>query len=136
MIPMIDADTSAFNEFMEGLRMPRKTEAEKAARQAKMQAGLKTAVEVPLNTMRLGDAAWDTMVEVARHGNPASKSDIQVGARALETGIWGAFQNVLINLADIVDEEFKAQKRQAAEAMHKRATEKCAEVLGILEGSG
>ena len=26
LIPMIDADTSAFNEYMEGLRMPRNTE--------------------------------------------------------------------------------------------------------------
>ena len=31
---------------------------------------------------------------------------MQVGARALETGIWGAWQNVLINMPDIEDEAF------------------------------
>jgi glutamate formiminotransferase/formiminotetrahydrofolate cyclodeaminase len=133
LIPMIDADTSAFNEYMEGLRMPRGTEAEKEARIAKMQSGLKTAINVPLGTMRLGDGAWDALCEVARYGNPASKSDTQVGARALETGIWGAYQNVLINIKDVHDEAYKVKILEEADAMEKRSREKCAEVLAILD---
>jgi len=133
LIPMIDADTSAFNEYMEGLRMPRGTDAEKEARIAKMQAGLKTAINVPLGTMRLGDAAWDALCEVARYGNPASKSDTQVGARALETGIWGAYQNVLINIKDVHDEAYKVKILEEADVMEKRSREKCAEVLAILD---
>lgn len=132
LIPMIDADTNAFTEYMEGLRMPRDTEEQRAARSAKMQAGLKTAIRVPLKTMQLGDEAWDAMCEVARYGNPASKSDVQVGARALETGIWGAYQNVLINMGGIRDEAFKTDILAEAEAMMDRAQEKCAEVLAIL----
>lgn len=133
LIPMIDKDTSAFNEFMEGLRMPKSTEEEKTARKAKMQAGLKTAIEVPLHTMRLGDKAWDALLTTAKHGNPASKSDVQVGARALETGIWGAYQNVLINMIDIKDATFKAETLAEAEAMEKRSREMCAQVLTILD---
>jgi glutamate formiminotransferase/formiminotetrahydrofolate cyclodeaminase len=133
LIPMVDADTNAFNEFMEGLRMPRGTEAEKAARQEKMQSGLKTAIRVPLKTMRLGDQAWDPLCETARYGNPASKSDTQVGARALETGIWGAYQNVRINMVDLKDEVFKTEILKEADAIMTRAKEKCAEVLAILE---
>ena len=133
LIPMIDADTSAFNEYMEGLRMPQNTEVEKRTRQAKMQAGLKTAIEVPLTTMRLGDRAWDALLQVAKYGNPASKSDVQVGARALETGIWGAYQNVLINMVDIEDEEYRQQTLAEAEAILARASKRCAEVLVILD---
>ncbi|BBO83965.1 hypothetical protein DSCO28_45310 [Desulfosarcina ovata subsp. sediminis] len=133
LIPMIDKDTHAFNEYMDGLRMPKSTEKEKTARKAKMQAGLKTAVQVPLNTMRLGDKAWNALCETAKYGNPASKSDVQVGARALETGIWGAFQNVLINIAGIEDEVFKEKTMAEAKAIETRSREKCAEVLAILE---
>lgn len=133
LIPMIDRDTSAFNEYMEGLRMPRDTREEKAARKLKMQAGLKTAVQVPLSVMKHGDSAWEALCETARHGNPASKSDVQVGARALETGIWGAFQNVLINMADIEDKKFKAETLAEAEKIEKRARQKCKEVLAILD---
>ncbi len=57
LIPMIDADTSAFNEYMEGLRMPRGTEAEKEARIAKMQAGLKTAINEPVDLMQIS-GSW------------------------------------------------------------------------------
>jgi len=133
LIHKIDADTSAFNEYMAGLRMPKATKAEKAARQAKMQAGLKTAIKVPLTVMRLGDTAWDALCEVARYGNPTSKSDVQVGAKALKTGIWGAFQNVLINMKDVQDKTYKAQILQEAEAIAKHSAKKCAEVLSILK---
>ncbi len=133
LIPMIDADTSAFNEYMEGLRMPKETDEERLARSKKMQAGLKTAIKVPLTTMELGDSAWGALLEVARHGNPASKSDTQVGARSLETGIWGAYQNVLINMVDIKDEKFREVTLIEAEKLMNRASVNCAEVLKILD---
>lgn len=133
LIPMIDADTNAFNDYMAGLRMPKETEAQKAARAAKMQEGLKSAIRVPLRTMHLGDRAWGAMCEVARYGNIASKSDVQVGARALEAGIWGAYQNVLINAAGISDAAFKAEILQEAEAIMARAGSKCSLVMEILD---
>jgi glutamate formiminotransferase/formiminotetrahydrofolate cyclodeaminase len=133
LIPMVDADTNAFSEYMEGLRMPQGTAAEKRARREKMQAGLKTAIRVPLRTMQLGDRAWDPLCETARHGNPACKSDLQVGARALETGIWGAHQNVLINMVAVEDDAFREEILAEAEAIMARAKIKCAEVLAIME---
>ncbi len=133
LIPMIDKDTSAFNEYMKGLRMPKNTAEEKAVRNARMQAGLKTAIQVPLETMCLGDKAWDALITTAEHGNPASKSDVQVGAKALETGIWGAFHNVLINMVDIEDEVFKAETLARARTLKKRAQDKFAQVMAILD---
>ncbi len=133
LIPMIDADTSAFNEYMEGLRMPKETKAEQQTRTAKMQAGLQTAINVPLSTMQLGDKGWDALIEVARYGNPASRSDTQVGAKALETGIWGAYQNVLINMQDIKNENFRKKKLAEAEKLMQRAYRKCFEIIEILE---
>ena len=133
LIPMIDADTTAFNDFMEALRMPRSTDAERAERAECMQAGLKKAIDIPLTTMKLGDGAWDAFCEVARYGNPASRSDVEVGARALETGIWGAYKNVMINMTDISDDAFKTRITQEAKSIVSRAAQKCAEVLEILK---
>lgn len=133
LIPMIDADTSAFNEYVEGLRMPKETETEQQARTAKMQAGLQTAINVPLATMQFGDKAWDSLIKVAKHGNPASKSDTQVGAKALETGIWGAYQNVLINMQDIIDENYKETTLAEAEKIMQRAYRKCSGIIEMLE---
>lgn len=83
--------------------------------------------------MRFGDRAWDHLCEVARYGNPASSSDTLVGARALETGIWGAYQNVLINMADIQDAVYREEVLGEAEKIVARAALKCDEVLEILE---
>ena len=132
LIPLIDADTNAFNDYMTALGMPKGTDEEKAARHRAMQDGLKKAVEVPLTTMRTADSCWDAMVELAQHGNISMKSDLEVGARALETGIWGAGRNVLINLGDIEDHEFVARTREEAELLAARAREKATEVLTAL----
>ncbi len=132
LIPMIDADTNAFNDYMDAMRLPKNTAQEKAAREAAMQEGLKKAINVPLKTMKIGDSAWDAMLGVAKYGNIASKSDIEVGARSLETGIWGAYKNVLINMPQITDENYKKEILALAEDIVKRAKEKCEEVLKIL----
>ncbi len=133
LIPMIDADTEAFNDFVDAMRLPKSTQEEKKERLEKMQAGLKKAIQVPLRTMQIGDAAWDAMIETARHGNMASKSDVQVGARALEVGIWGAYQNVLINMKDIEDSSYIEETTAEAEKMKDRAVEKRDEILEILD---
>jgi glutamate formiminotransferase/formiminotetrahydrofolate cyclodeaminase len=133
LVPIIDADSNAFSEYMQGLQMPNVTDAQKDARTAKIEQGLKTAIEVPLKAMRLGDAAWKAMRLTAQHGNAVCKSDIQVGVRALETGIWGAYQNVCINMEGIKDHDFKAKTIEEAEAIVKRARQNCSKILKIID---
>jgi glutamate formiminotransferase/formiminotetrahydrofolate cyclodeaminase len=133
LIPMIDADTTAFNDFMDALRLPKGNPAERAERSKRMQAGLKKAADIPLSTMKIGDGAWDALCVVARFGNPASRSDVEVGAKALEAGIWGAYKNVMINVADVTDEDFKRRVTREADAIVNRAARKMNQVLAILE---
>ncbi|MCF8104786.1 MAG: glutamate formimidoyltransferase [Desulfohalobiaceae bacterium] len=133
LIPMIDQDAGAFQDYMSALRLPKETEEEERTRHKAMQDGLKTAVKVPFETMRLGDELWEAFLEAARYANPAARSDLQVGARSLETGIWGAYQNVRINLGDVEDRDFRDNTFEQAKAMAERAKAKCAEILGILE---
>ncbi|MFN8094397.1 MAG: glutamate formimidoyltransferase, partial [Vicinamibacteria bacterium] len=84
LLPLVDRDTRAFDAYLAAVGMPKDTDAEKAARHGAMQAGLKEAVQVPLLVMRTADACWETLVEMAAHGNPASRSDLEVGAKLLE----------------------------------------------------
>jgi glutamate formiminotransferase/formiminotetrahydrofolate cyclodeaminase len=133
LIPMIDEDTRAFNDFVAASGMPKDTDEQKAARHIAMQHGLRKAIDVPSRTMRIADTCWDAMVEMAQHGNAASRSDLEAGARSLETGIWGAWRNVLINLKDVEDEAFQKKTGAEAEVLARRAHEKLAETLAILE---
>jgi len=133
LIPMIDADTNAFNDYMDALRLPEDSKEDKDYKTEKLQQGLKKAIDIPLTTMKLADTAWDAMVEIAKYGNIASKSDVEVGAKAMETGIWGAYKNVMINMTDITDDNFKTKTNKLAEEIKIRAENQCKNVLKILE---
>lgn len=134
LLRAVDADTAAFAGFTAALRMPRDTEPQKAARRAAMQDGLKKATRVPLQTMQLADRAWDPLLEVARVGQYTSRSDVEVGAKALEACLYGAYRNVVVNLADIEDEAFREEMERQARALLERGGEKLAEVQEVTDG--
>ncbi|MBL0210891.1 MAG: glutamate formimidoyltransferase [Holophagaceae bacterium] len=106
LILAVDEDTNAFNGYMEALRLPKTTDAEKKARGAAMQAGLKEAVAVPLGTAELSLEAMKLADRVAQAGNPNSLTDALVGCAAAYTGVRGGLWNVMINLKDIKDGPF------------------------------
>tara|TARA_A100001015_G_scaffold193136_1_gene215255 strand:- start:787 stop:2196 length:1410 start_codon:yes stop_codon:yes gene_type:complete len=133
LIPMIDADTNAFNDYMEAMRLPKETDEEKRKRDAAMQAGLKVAIDVPLNVMRVANQVWPAMQVCAELGNLSSKSDLQVGARSLELGIWSALKNVEINMGDITDEDYKTKTLHEAQSIHRNAEKCCSQVLQTLD---
>lgn len=109
LLRAVDADTEAFNGYMEALRLPKNSADEKAARKAAMQAGLKAAVAVPLATAEQSFNAMKAAGRAAESGNPASLTDALVGAQAAFTGLRGGLWNVLINLKDIEDAAFVAE---------------------------
>ena len=133
LIPMIDADTNAFNDYITALGLPKDTEADRVFRAEQLQLGLKKAIDTPLAVMKTADAAWESLAKVAEFGNIASKSDVEVGARALEMGIWGAYKNVVINMADITDKAYKKDTLAAANALKERAAAMSRQVLEILD---
>jgi glutamate formiminotransferase/formiminotetrahydrofolate cyclodeaminase len=133
LIQLIDADTNAFSDFMEAMRLPQETDEEKATRKQAMQKGMKVAIEIPMKTIKTADRIWDDLIEVARIGNFSSRSDLEVGARALEVGIWGAYRNVVINLDGIDDENYRVEKEKEALDYSERAKDKMNEILEIVE---
>jgi glutamate formiminotransferase/formiminotetrahydrofolate cyclodeaminase len=132
LISMIDADTDAFADYVAALKLPETTEEENQYRTAQLQQGLKKAIEVPLSVMALGDKAWDAMIGVAQDGNIASRSDLEMGARALEVGIWGAYRTLVNNMDDIHDTQYRKKIMEKADAMRDRAVERCQKMLDIL----
>ena len=133
LIPMIDADTNAFADYVAALGLPENTDEENRFREAQLQLGLKKAIEVPLFIMTQGDKAWDAMMGVAQYGNIASRSDLEVGARALEAGIWGAYRTLVNNMDEINDPEYRKKILEKADAVRDRAAENRQKILDILE---
>ena len=57
---------------------------------------------------------------------------MQVGARALEVGVWGAYQNVMINMTGIEDEQFVKNVTNEAEKIKNHAEQACKNILQLL----
>uniref|UniRef100_H2YPE6 Formimidoyltransferase-cyclodeaminase n=1 Tax=Ciona savignyi TaxID=51511 RepID=H2YPE6_CIOSA len=107
LIPLVDKDSKAFDVFMAAMKLPKQTDEDKERRQKAMQEGILEAIDIPLKVLTTCNGAWPAVVEIATHGNINCLSDIQVGAKCLETGVWGAYQNVVINLPQVQDETLR-----------------------------
>ncbi len=127
LIALVDEDTEAFNRIMDVFAMPKGTPEEKAARSAALQDATLYATQVPLRTMKTSFEAFDLLEEMARKGNPASVSDVGVGALAARSAVFGAWLNVKINAAGLKDREkadaILAEAEKIADEAAKRETE-------------
>jgi glutamate formiminotransferase/formiminotetrahydrofolate cyclodeaminase len=94
---------------MDAFALPKESADEKAARAAAIEQATKYAAEVPLKVMETASKSYELLVEMGEKGNPASVSDVGVGALATRACIEGAALNVRINLAQLKDEKFKAE---------------------------
>src|SRR3989440_8914153 len=107
LLALVDEDTAAFTEVMDAFALPKESAEEKAARAAAIAKATKYAAEVPLKVMETASKSYELLAEMAERGNPASVSDIGVGALATRACIEGAALNVKINLAQLKGEKFK-----------------------------
>jgi glutamate formiminotransferase/formiminotetrahydrofolate cyclodeaminase len=114
LLSLVDEDTAAFNKVMDAFALPKESAEEKAARAAAIEQATKYAAEVPLKVMKTALKSYDLLAEMAEKGNPASVSDVGVGALATRACIEGAALNVRINLAQLKDEKFKAALGETA----------------------
>lgn len=133
LIRAIDEDTNAFNTYMEARRLPNRTAEEKEVRRRATQAGLKTAVLVPLNTAMQSYEAIVIAETVAKYGNPNSITDVGVGALSAYTGVIGGIYNVLVNLKDIEDKTFVQEMKHKCDELKKQAKQKLEVILHFIE---
>jgi glutamate formiminotransferase/formiminotetrahydrofolate cyclodeaminase len=108
LLSLVDEDTAAFNKVIDAFALPKESAEEKAARSAAIEQATKHAAEIPLKAMETAFKSYQLLSEMADKGNPASISDVGVGALATRACIEGAAMNVRINLAGLKDEKFKS----------------------------
>ncbi|PKL08456.1 MAG: glutamate formimidoyltransferase [Spirochaetae bacterium HGW-Spirochaetae-7] len=130
----VDDDTNAFNAVMDAMKMPKATPAEKAARDAALQAGYKSAVAVPLSTAEACVEAL-MLAQESVAGNRNSASDAGVAALMARAGAHGAALNVLINLGSIADPDYVSSMKAAVAGLRASADELCDKVVAAVEST-
>lgn len=110
-------DSEAYDEVVAARRLPRATEEEKAARDAKIAAANIRAAQVPLETARTAALLLESIPDLAELGNPNAVSDAGAAALLLEAAVQGALLNVFINLSGLADSALSNEIRQEAETL-------------------
>jgi formiminotetrahydrofolate cyclodeaminase len=120
MQDLIQKDTEVYGGLSEVYKMPKNTDAEKAARTAKMQEALKKACQVPfeiglksLEVARLAQRA-------AEIGNVAAVSDAGVAVLLAQACAQSAALNVKINVNSIKDDAYNKETWSRMETVLKQ----------------
>jgi glutamate formiminotransferase/formiminotetrahydrofolate cyclodeaminase len=118
---LVEDDADAYALVSEAYRLPKDDDAAARARETAIQAALRTAADVPLETARACRDVAQLAATCAAKGNQNAVTDAGVAALLAEAGCRGAAYNVRINVASLTD-------RSAGEALS-------TEVAGLVEAT-
>jgi len=117
LLQLVDADARAFNQIMEGYRLPKGTEEEKRARSTRIQEATLEASRVPLEIARKCARLVELADPAARMTNVQAIGDVAMSAYLAESALRGAVVNIEINLRSVKDREAVRQLNEQAQAL-------------------
>ncbi len=103
---LTQADTEAYGQVSAAYRLPKETDAEKAARTAAIQRALKTAVGVPIATTKACHRILEIAAQLVDKGNPNLITDVGVAAKFALAALECAVLNAEINLVSLHEAAF------------------------------
>ena len=133
LLALVDEDTAAFNKVMDAFALPKESADEKVARSAAVEKATKYAAEIPVRVMETASKSYELLAEMADKGNPASISDVGVGALATRACIDGAELNVRINLGQLKDEKFKSDLLEKVRKVRAESESRCKAINQVVE---
>jgi formiminotetrahydrofolate cyclodeaminase len=100
---LVDEDAAAYDAVIAAYRLPKSSEAEKAARKEAVARAMSGAIAVPLRTAEACLVVLRAATEGFAHGNPNATSDARTAGALAWAGLLGAAENVRINLGPGAD---------------------------------
>jgi formiminotetrahydrofolate cyclodeaminase len=125
---LIAEDAASFEAVLSAYRLPKETDEQKAARTESIQAAIRVAVSVPLETAERTFEVLKLLRELADSGNPSAISDVAVGSQLAQAAIKGASHNVAANLGTMTDRDKAREADQRVKALVEDAQALAAEV--------
>jgi formiminotetrahydrofolate cyclodeaminase len=101
LLELVDDDSLAYTAVLDAMRLPKATEVERHARRTAIDAAMRGATRVPLETMRFCQQALRGAIVVATHGNRNASSDTGTAVELLVAALRGAGMNIDVNLSGI-----------------------------------
>lgn len=128
-------DAESFQRVMDAREMPQASDDQRALRANEIEAALKGAATVPLEVAGVAVQVLELLETLAEIGNPNALSDAATGAQLALASVTSARYNVLVNTAEIEDEEFTSEHRSRALDLLERARDIAARVEALFMDS-
>jgi formiminotetrahydrofolate cyclodeaminase len=125
-------DSQAYDEVVAARRLPKATDAEKAARAHRISVANRRATEVPMRTARAAVRLLAALPELAEKGNPNAASDVGAAALLLDACVEGALLNVGINLSGAEDAAFVSEMQKETAILQEESQRLRSQVLAIV----
>lgn len=119
---LVDADMAVYAQVMAAYRLPRKSDAQKLARQQAIQSALLEAAKVPLHIAERCAMVLDLALPAAEIGNRWAISDAAAGALLAEACLRAALLNVHVNVASITDQAVVSSLRARVKELTREST--------------
>lgn len=123
LLALVEDDAAVFNSFMACYKLPKTTDAEKAARTAAIRKAAKQATEVPLAIARASYKVLQLAHRLVIIGNPGVITDGACSALLARAALRCAEYNVRINLGLTKDEAYNEQVAAELNKLLKTAEE-------------
>ena len=123
LLMLVEEDAAVFNSFMSCYKLPKATEAEKAARTAAIRNAAKQAAEVPLAIARASYRVLQLAQRLVCIGNPGVITDGACSALLARAALRCAEYNVRINWGLTKDEEYNRNVAAELDELLKTAEE-------------
>jgi len=134
LLVLAEEDAKAYDSVIAAMRLPKKTDSERAARVRAMQHAYEKATPVPLDTMQACSDARDIALVAAQRGNRNAITDAGVAALVAEAGLRGAGLNARINLAALKDNALRSEIEKRLDAILREADRVGHDVMALVEG--
>jgi glutamate formiminotransferase/formiminotetrahydrofolate cyclodeaminase len=121
LLELVDRDSDAYRQVLTAFRLPKASDAQKAARAEAIDRATRAAIDAPLDTMRASQQALRGAVVVATNGSRRTTSDVGVAVELLAGAVRGARLNVEINLPGLNDAAYAARIREEVEELESNA---------------
>jgi formiminotetrahydrofolate cyclodeaminase len=115
-LALAEQDAAAYAAVAGAYHLPRATEAERASRTDAIQAALRDATAVPLDTAELAAQVIELCGRIVDSSNPSVLSDVGVAAVSAGAALHSAGLNVRVNLALMKDTAAAAAAADRLEA--------------------
>jgi len=108
-LELAERDAEAYEGVLSAFKLGKESEAEKEARRQSIEAAVKLAALVPLETLRTMSKLTRLVEEAIEKGNPNCLCDAAVAVQLIRTAAMGAAYNVRVNLSGISDKDFTSR---------------------------